>query len=232
MIITRPESQRGRTITGWLDSRHSFSFGDYNHPNFMGFRSLRVINEDRVLPGKGFPAHPHRDMEILTYVVEGQLAHKDSLGHRRVIHPGQLQSMTAGKGVVHSEFNPSETEPVHFLQIWIVPENSELVPAYHEWNPASDGLIPPLQLMASPDGRDGSVPIAQDVSLYLVKLEQGTTLQCNLATGRHGWIQDMRGSLFLDNQVLLAGDGAAITEQEDFSLHAKEPVEALFFDLA
>ena len=231
MITLRPSAARGHADHGWLDTFHTFSFADYHDPAHMGFRGLRVINEDRVAPGMGFGTHPHRDMEILTYILAGRLAHKDSMGNGREITPGQLQAMSAGTGITHSEFNPSRTDPVHLLQIWLLPDRKGHTPRYAEWSPRA-GENGALTLLASPDGRDGSAAIHQDARLYLVKLPAAAALTHPLAAGRAVWVQVMRGSLTLNGHTLVAGDGAAVESESALALHATADAEALLFDLA
>lgn len=231
MITLRPSQERGHAEHGWLESRHTFSFAEYHDPAHIGFRTLRVINEDRVQPGMGFGTHPHRDMEILTYVLEGRLAHQDSLGNGREIGPGQLQAMSAGTGVRHSEFNASRSEPVHFLQIWIRPNRSGLAPRYAEWNPPAEGIAGLWTLLASEDGRAGSAQIAQDASVSLLRLAAGEAVERPLAPERGAWLQVMRGSLTVNGQRLEPGDGAAIEEESAVTITAQTPAEALFFDL-
>ena len=231
MITLRPSAARGHADHGWLDTFHTFSFADYHDPAHMGFRGLRVINEDRVAPGMGFGTHPHRDMEILTYILAGRLAHKDSMGHGREIAPGQLQAMSAGTGITHSEFNPSRTDPVHLLQIWLLPDRKGHTPRYAEWSPRA-GENGALTLLASPDGRDGSAAIHQDARLYLVKLDAAAKLTHPLAAGRAAWLQVMRGSLTLNGHALAAGDGVAVESESALALHASAEAEALLFDLA
>jgi quercetin 2,3-dioxygenase len=228
MMTTRQASERGHTDIGWLDSHHTFSFGDYFDREAMGFRSLRVINDDRVAGGAGFGSHPHRDMEILTYVLEGALGHKDSMGNGAVIRPGEIQRMTAGTGVVHSEKNASAKEPVHFLQIWIVPEKRGLTPGY-EQRPVPEGK---LSLMASRDGRDGAVTVHQDVELWRAKLAAGEDATVTLRPGRHAWVHVARGRVRLGDEWLSAGDGVAISGEQALTLRAEEAAEALIFDLA
>src|SRR5581483_6022908 len=198
MITIRKSGDRGHAEHGWLDSRHTFSFADYYDQDQMGFRTLRVINEDRVRPGEGFGTHPHRDMEIVSYVLEGALEHKDSLGTSSVIRPGEVQRMTAGSGVLHSEYNPSQKEPVHFLQIWILPEKKGLRPGYEQKAFPDDQRSNRLRLVASRDGRDGSLTIHQDVDLYSTLLEKGKAVSHALQPGRHAWIQVTRGGLTLN----------------------------------
>ncbi|HZC47096.1 MAG TPA: pirin family protein, partial [Candidatus Acidoferrum sp.] len=231
MITPRKSADRGRTKIDWLDSRHSFSFGDYYDANQMGFRTLRVINEDRVRPGAGFPTHPHRDMEIITYILEGALEHKDSLGTGSIIRPGEAQRMSAGTGITHSEFNHSKTDPVHFLQIWITPSTRGIAPGYEQKTiddaKAHGGLAP----VGSPDGRDQSVKIHQDATLSVAKLERGQTVAAELKKGRHGWVQVARGAVTVNGTPLAEGDGAAISDEEKVSIVANSPAEVLFFDL-
>ena len=227
MIALRPAEERGHTRLSWLDSRHSFSFDRYYDPRHMGFRVLRVINEDRVDPGQGFGTHPHRDMEILTFVLEGVLEHKDSLGSGSVIRPGDVQRMTAGTGISHSEFNPSRTEPVHFLQVWILPEQPGLEPSYEQRSFPAAGL----RLVGSRDGREGSVRIHQDVLVYVARLSPGEEVVHALAPGRHAWIQMARGAAQVNGTRLGAGDGAALSEERSVTLRGVDDAEALVFDL-
>ena len=231
MIRVRRSEDRGHAQHGWLDSHHTFSFADYVDPSQMGFRALRVINEDRVAPGEGFPTHAHRDMEILSYVLEGGLQHKDSLGTGSVIRPGDVQRMSAGTGVAHSEFNASRTEPVHFLQIWILPERRGIAPGYEQKHFPEDGRKGQLRLIASPTGEAGSVSIHQDVRLYSALLGPGESVTHALAPGRHAWVQVARGALKLGEQRLSAGDGAAISDERAVTLTADVPSEVLLFDL-
>jgi redox-sensitive bicupin YhaK (pirin superfamily) len=232
MITLRPANQRGRTAIDWLDSRHSFSFGDYYDPAHMAFRSLRVINDDRVAPAGGFGRHPHRDMEIVTYVLEGALEHRDSLGTGSVIRSGDVQRMSAGTGIYHSEFNPSGEEPVHFLQIWLLPERRGLRPGYEQRSAAELVGGGPLRLLASRDGRDGSVTVHQDVDLFAARLGGGETVTHRLRPGRGAWVQVTRGAMELNGRRLRAGDGAAAEDEAELRLTATEPAEALVFDLA
>jgi len=233
MFTIRHSNERGHANHGWLDTYHTFSFADYYDPAHMGFRMLRVINEDTVQPGMGFGTHPHRDMEILTYVLEGRLAHKDSMGNGREIGPGQLQTMSAGTGIQHSEFNASHAEPVHFLQIWIQPNKRGLTPRYAEWNPPVEAALQVKTLLASPEGREGSAEIAQDAYLYLVRLKKGEMLTHTLEPSRAAWVQVMRGSFHLDGCTLVKGDGTAIEDETSVQLRAAEDgAEALLFDLA
>ncbi|MEL6363318.1 MAG: pirin family protein [Pseudomonadota bacterium] len=231
MITIRKAEDRGPADFGWLKSRHSFSFGQYYDPKHMGFRSLRVINEDRVAPGAGFGAHPHKDMEILSYVLDGGLEHKDSLGTGSVIKPGDVQRMTAGTGVTHSEFNASRTDPVHFLQIWLLPEAKNLAPGYEQTSFASerDGR---LALVASRDGRDGSLTIHQDANIFASVLKAGGEAELSIAEGRGAWVQVARGSLAVNGERLDAGDGAAIEDVRRLAFATDEGAEFLVFDLA
>lgn len=229
----RRSNERGHADHGWLDSHHTFSFADYYDPAHMGFRSLRVINQDRVAPGGGFPTHPHRDMEIFSYVLEGTLAHKDSLGNGRELKPGQVQLMSAGKGVLHSEFNPSQTETAHFLQIWIQPESRALVPSYTEWHPDPAREKEAKVLVISPDGRDSSATIHQDADVYRVRLGDGqTTITHELKTGRGAWFQLIKGQVTINGQTLQPGDALSAEDAGTLTIIAAEKeTEALLFDL-
>ena len=232
MLTLRRAEERGKANFGWLDSRHSFSFGHYYDPDHMGFGPLRVINEDRVAPGGGFGMHPHSDMEIVSYVLEGALEHKDSLGTGSVIRPGDVQRMSAGTGIRHSEYNPSKSEPVHFLQIWIIPERKGLKPSYEEKKFAVEDKRGRLRLIGSRDGRDGSVTIHQDVSLYAAVLGEGDTVRHEIGKGRVGWVQVARGRVTLDGKELRAGDGAAIDAAGTVELAGSPDVaEVLLFDM-
>lgn len=230
-VTVRRAGDRGRADFGWLDSRHTFSFGEYYDPAHVGFRSLRVINQDRVAPGGGFPTHPHQDMEIFSYVLEGALEHKDSMGNGRTLKPGQIQLMSAGRGVTHSEHNPSTTAGAHFLQIWIQPRERGLAPSYTEWHPRPEHEAAPKVLVISADGRDGSATIHQDADIYRVRLPAGGTLTHELRSGRRLWLQVIRGSLALDGVALAAGDGASTEQAGARTLKASESAEALLFDL-
>lgn len=232
MITIRRSDQRGHAQHGWLDSRHTFSFADYRDPEHMGFRALRVINEDRVQPAAGFGAHPHRDMEILSYVLEGGLAHKDSLGTGSLIRPGDVQRMSAGTGVTHSEFNASSTEPVHFLQIWLLPERQGIPPSYEQKHFDADAKQGRLQLVASRDARQGSLTVHQDVAVYDGLLEAGERAEVSLGKGRHAWVQVTRGSVKLNGQTLQAGDGAAVSAEPALTLEGVQKGAVLVFDLA
>jgi quercetin 2,3-dioxygenase len=228
----RRANERGYGDHGWLNSHHSFSFANYYDPAHMGFRSLRVINDDRVAPGMGFGTHPHRDMEIFSYVLEGALQHKDSMGNGSVLRPGQIQLMSAGLGVSHSEFNPSEAEPLHFLQIWIQPRERGLAPSYTEWRPIPEQAAAPKVLVISPDGREGSATIHQDVEICRLRLQPGQTVTHELRPGRGAWLQIAEGALMLNRVNLGTGDGASTEEPGTLTLTATRPSEALLFDLA
>jgi redox-sensitive bicupin YhaK (pirin superfamily) len=232
MITVRKAEERGRSRTDWLDSRHSFSFADYVDPRQMGFGKLRVINDDRVAAGRGFGRHPHRDMEILSYVLEGQLEHGDNMGNGSIIRPGDVQRMTAGTGVVHSEANPSKDDGVHFLQIWIEPERRGLQPGYEQKTFPPEERRGKLRLVASRDGREGSVTIHQDASLYAGLLAEGDTAKVEVAPGRRLWVQVAKGSVKVDGQVLGTGDGAAIEGQTQVTVEGRDAGEVLVFDLA
>jgi redox-sensitive bicupin YhaK (pirin superfamily) len=232
MITIRPAGERGRTDWGWLDSRHTFSFGEYHDPRHMGFRSLRVINDDRVAPGAGFGTHGHRDMEILSYVLEGGLAHRDSTGGGGVIRPGEIQLMRAGTGVTHSEKNASKAEPVHFLQIWIVPGASGLAPRYDQKAFDAQAARERFVVLASNDGRDGSIPVHQDVSLWMARLAGGDERAHALAPERHAWVHVARGTVALNGLELGEGDGAALTDEPRVRLVGRSDAEVLLFDLA
>jgi quercetin 2,3-dioxygenase len=232
MITIRRGEERGGGDYGWLNTRHSFSFDQYYDPRFMGFRSLRVINEDWVQPGHGFPMHPHRDMEIITYLLEGALEHKDSMGNGSVIRPGDGQRMSAGTGVRHSEANPSQTDPAHLLQIWILPERRGIEPGYEQKEFPSAEKRGKLRLIASPDGKDGSVTIHQDARLCVSLLGPGQQVQHELGEGRYGWLQVAKGSVELNGKRLQHGDGAAISEQPTVEIKGEEEAEILLFDLA
>ena len=232
MIHVRKSNERGHADHGWLDTHHTFSFADYHDPENMGFRALRVINEDRVQPGQGFGTHGHRDMEILSYVLDGGLAHKDSTGGGGVIRPGDVQRMSAGTGVMHSEFNASRSEPVHFLQIWLLPERRGIAPGYEQKHFPSEQRQGQLRLIASPDAADGSVKIHQDVRVYTTLLAEGQRASHALAPGRHAWVQVARGKVRLGDVALAAGDGAALSDEHSVTLTADAPSEVLLFDLA
>ena len=232
MIVKRPAAERGHFDHGWLDTSHTFSFADYHDPAHMGFRSLRVINEDRVAPGKGFGTHSHRDMEIITYVLEGALAHADSMGNRSTIVPGDVQRMSAGTGVTHSEFNGQRERPVHFLQIWLLPDRRGLAPGYEQKAIPEAEERGVLRLVASRDGREGSVTIHQDADLYASRLLPGERVKHALAEGRHAWLQMVSGGVELNGTALAAGDGAAVSQESGLEVATLEPAHFLLFDLA
>jgi redox-sensitive bicupin YhaK (pirin superfamily) len=232
MIRVRKASERGHFDHGWLDTYHTFSFSRYHDPRHMGFRALRVINEDWVAPGQGFGLHPHEDMEIITCVLAGSLAHRDSLGTGSVIRPGELQRMSAGTGIRHSEMNPSRTEPVHLYQIWLLPARLGLKPSYEQKTFPDDERKNRLRLVASPDGTDGSLSIHQDARIYLSTLEDGKPVSHVLAPGRHGWLQVLQGEVQASGTALRAGDGAAVSEEPELSIQARGPAEVMLFDLA
>ena len=232
MITLRKAEDRGRARFDWLDSRHTFSFGDYFDKRFMGFRDLRVINEDRVTPGSGFPTHPHRDMEIITYVLDGALEHKDSMGNGSVIRWGEIQRMSAGSGITHSEYNHSGSEPVHFLQIWILPERAGGAPGYEQHAFSLDHARGKLLLLAARDGRAGTVTVHQDAELSVGLLEQGNTLTHQLRPGHYGWLQIARGEIGVNGVALKQGDGAAISEEPFLNIKASSDAEILLFDLS
>ena len=231
MITIRKSGDRGHVKLDWLDSRHTFSFGDYYDPAHMSFRALRVINEDYVAPGTGFGAHPHRDMEIVTYVLEGVLEHKDNMGNGSLIHPGEIQRMSAGSGIVHSEFNHSRTDRVHLLQIWLTPERKGIAPGYEQKTFTPDQKHNKLCLLASPTQRDGSVNIHQDVELFVVVLDENREITHALGKGRGAWLQVAAGSVNLNGLSLNAGDAAAVETHEMLRVQAKVKSEILLFDL-
>ena len=231
MIRIRKAIERGRADFGWLKARHTFSFGHYYDPAHMGFASLRVINEDRIAPGTGFDTHGHEDMEIVTYVIDGALEHKDSLDNGSVIRRGDVQRMTAGTGVRHSEFNHSADDPLHLLQIWILPEVHGLPPGYEERNFTDGEKRNQLRLLASREGRDASITIHQDVDLYASLLGEGSQLEHVFAPGRKGWLQVVDGRLEIDGQTLAAGDGAAIEDTDTVRIKALSDSELLLFDM-
>jgi len=232
MIELRPSQERGHAEHGWLDSRHSFSFADYHDPAHMGFGALRVINEDRVAPGRGFGAHSHRDMEIVSYVLEGALAHKDSLGNGSVLRPGDVQRMSAGTGVTHSEFNGSESEPVHFLQIWIEPAVRGARPGYEEKHFAPEARRGRLRLIASPDGREGSVTLQQDANLYAALLDGAEAADFEQRAGRRTYVHVVRGEAQVNGQPLGPGDALKITGERKIRIAQARDAEVLLFDLA
>lgn len=227
----RRAKERGLADHGWLKSFHTFSFADYRDPAQMGFRTLRVINDDRVAAGQGFGTHPHRDMEIFSYVLEGELAHKDSMGNARVLKPGEIQLMSAGTGITHSEFNPLPDRPAHFLQIWILPRAYGLTPSYTEWHPSAALADAAKVLVISPDGRDGSATIHQDADIYRLRLKPGQTVTHELKPSRGAWLHVAEGALELNGATLTTGDGASTEEAGFLTLTAAQPTEALLFDL-
>jgi quercetin 2,3-dioxygenase len=231
MITLRRSEERGHTKLDWLDSRHTFSFGDYHDQQYMGFRDLRVINEDRVDPGAGFPTHSHRDMEIITYVLEGAVEHKDSTGTRSVIVAGDVQRMSAGTGISHSEYNASQTEPVHFLQIWIIPDQTGLAPGYEQQAITFDKNRGRLTLIASKEERNGSVTVHQDVDVWAVRFASGEQIIFHLKPSRRAWVQMARGAAMVNGTLLRAGDGAAASQEEILEFKSVEDAELLLFDL-
>ena len=232
MIQVRKAAERGHFNHGWLDTNHTFSFGDYYNPAHLGFRSLRVINDDRVHPGQGFGMHGHRDMEIVTYVLDGALEHQDSMGNGEVLRAGELQRMTAGTGVRHSEFNPSDQEWVHLYQIWLLPERKGLKPNYEQKTFTEEKRQGTLRLVASPTGECGSLTIHQDARLYLSTLKAGETVAHALKPSRHAWLQVLRGQVALNGHPLSAGDGAAVSEEEKLEIRSQDEAEVMLFDLA
>jgi quercetin 2,3-dioxygenase len=232
MITIRRSDQRGGGDYGWLNTRHTFSFNDYYDPKWMGFRSLRVINEDFVAPNGGFPTHPHRDMEIITYILSGQLEHKDSLGTGSVILPGDGQRMTAGRGIRHSEFNPSKTEPAHLLQIWILPDKQGHEPSYEQKSFPESEKRGKLRLIASNDGAEGSVKINQDAKLFVSLLATGEEVAHEFEGKRHAWLQVAKGEVELNGQKLGQGDGAAVSDEKMLTIKGMKDAEVLLFDLA
>jgi len=232
MILVRTSNDRGHANHGWLDSRFTFSFSDYYHPQHVQFRTLRVMNDDRIAGGGGFPTHPHRDMEIVTYVLEGALAHKDSMGNGSVIKPGDVQYMSAGTGVAHSEFNASDSETAHLYQIWMFPDRQGYKPAYDQKHFTDADKRGKLRLVVSPDGRDGSVQIRQDNELYATVLAPGESVEHALKPDRHAYVQVARGSVTLNGEPLEAGDGAAISAEKSLQLAGVNDAEVLLFDLA
>ena len=233
MITVRSASERGNANFGWLDSRHTFSFGSYYDPAHMGFSNLRVINEDKVSPGQGFPTHSHRDMEIISYVIDGALEHKDSIGNGSIIRPGDVQRMSAGTGISHSEYNASNDSPVHFLQIWVLPEKQGIQPGYEQTYFSPEEKQGNLRLVGSHDGRDGSVTIHQDINLYAAQLTADEQVDYAVQPNRAVWLQVVRGGVALNDRSLSAGDGAAITNTDALSIQGQsENAEILLFDMA
>ncbi len=232
MISIRKADERGHTLIDWLDSRHTFSFGSYRDPGHMGFHALRVINDDRLAPGSGFSTHPHQDMEIITVVAEGALEHRDSTGSRSVMHSGDVQVMTAGSGITHSEFNHSQSEPLHIIQIWIIPEEKGLPPRYKERGLVEMDKHGKLELIASRGGRGRALPIHQDVGLYISTVGADDLIVHPLPSNRHAWIQVMSGEVLLNGHSLIEGDGAGVSEEEELEFRSTEGGEILLFDLA
>lgn len=232
MLQVRKAKERGHANHGWLDTYHTFSFSTYQDPDQMGFRALRVMNEDRVQPGQGFGTHPHRDMEIITYVLEGALEHKDSMGHGEVLHAGEFQRMSAGTGITHSEFNPSDSDPVHLYQIWLYPERKGIEPGYEQKRFPESEQHHQLQLVASPTAAKESLLIHQDASIYLSQLDAQSQVIHELATDRHAWLQVLRGSVLLNGVLLETSDGAAVSEEQQLLIQATEDAEIMLFDLA
>lgn len=232
MFAIRKGQDRGHFDHGWLDTHHTFSFGDYYDPQQMGFRALRVINEDRVAPGGGFGMHGHRDMEIVTCVLSGALEHKDNLGHGEVLRPGEMQHMSAGRGIRHSEFNPSTTEVVHLYQIWLLPRTTGLTPSYSQKAFDADARSEKWQLVASPDGAEGSLKIEQDARILLANLGTAKELAFDFAANRYGWLQVLRGKVGLDDRELQAGDAVAMSNEPLLKVTAQGPAEVMLFDLA
>lgn len=232
MLTIRRSGERGHFDHGWLNTYHTFSFDQYRDPRYMGFRSLRVINEDFVAPGRGFPTHGHRDMEIITYILEGALKHEDSMGNGSVIRPGDVQRMTAGTGVRHSEKNPSVTERVHLLQIWILPNAENLTPGYEQKAFSDEERRGRLRLIASSDGRDDSVHLNQDVSLFASTLDADQEVEREMDAKRYGWIQVARGSITVNGEKAEQGDGVVVVGESNLRIKAQEPAEILLFDLA
>ncbi len=232
MITRRPAEERGRTRTNWLDGRHTFSFNRYYDPRWTGFSDLVVINEDHVRPASGFATHSHRDMEIITYILEGALEHKDSMGNTSVIRPGEVQRMSAGTGVTHSEHNPSPSDPVHLLQIWITPEREGMAPSYEQREFPAEESRGRWRLIASRTGRDDSVTVHQDAEVYTTILDDGEEVGYELKGGRRAWLQVIRGEVALNGVALAAGDGAAVSEEKSLTLKANGRAEVMLFDLA
>jgi hypothetical protein len=232
MIQIRKAADRGHADHGWLDTYHTFSFSTYQDPGHVRFRALRVMNEDRVAPGQGFGTHPHRDMEIVTYVLEGALEHKDSMGNGEVLRPGEFQRMSAGTGITHSEFNPSATEPVHLYQIWLFPETKGIEPSYEQKRFAEKGRRNQLQLVASPDAADGSLLIHQDARIFLANIDAGEQIEHAIAEGRHVWLQVLRGSVVINGHELATSDGAAVSDETSLTIQATNAAEIMLFDLA
>lgn len=232
MIVIRQGEDRGHANHGWLDSYHSFSFANYYDPNYMGFRQLRVINEDRISGGGGFDTHPHRDMEIITYIVDGALEHRDSMGNKSVIRSGEVQRMSAGTGIAHSEYNHSQTDPVHLLQIWILPDRRGLQPSYEQRHYSEAEKQGNWRLIVSPDDREKALKIHQNVNVYATVLESGESIDYPILENRYAWIQVVKGEIEANDRVLKPGDGAAIHEEHQLQVKARSSAELLLFDLA
>ncbi len=232
MITLRRANQRGHADHGWLNSYHTFSFAGYQDPNHMGFRSLRVMNEDRVAPGKGFGTHAHNDMEIISYVLDGALEHKDSMGNGEVLRPGEFQCISAGTGIEHSEFNPSKSVPVHFYQIWLIPNERGLTPTYQQKRFPDEQLADQLRLVASPEGKDGSLVIHSEANVYLSKLSLGEAVNIPMRADRHMWLQVLRGSIDLGGHLMVTSDAAAVSTETRLSCKATTDSEIMLFDLA
>ena len=232
MLQVRKANERGHANHGWLEAYHTFSFSSYQDPEHMKFRALRVMNEDRVQPGQGFGTHPHRDMEIVTYVLEGALEHKDSMGNGEVLRAGEFQRMSAGTGITHSEFNPSPTDPVHLYQIWLLPQSKGIEPSYEQKRFPDDEQHNRLRLVASPTAEQGSLHIHQDVRIFLSKIEAQKTVTHELHQGRHAWFQVLRGSVALNDENLDTSDGVAISGESTLTIQATSDAEIMLFDLA
>ncbi|WP_298862986.1 pirin family protein [uncultured Gimesia sp.] len=232
MLQVRKANERGHAHHGWLEAYHTFSFSSYQDPNHMNFRVLRVMNEDRVQPGQGFGTHPHRDMEIVTYVLEGALEHKDSMGNGEVLHAGEFQRMSAGTGITHSEFNPSPTDPVHLYQIWLLPQSKGIEPSYEQKRFPDDEQHNQLRLVASSEAEQGSLHIHQDARIFLSKIDAEATVTHELVNGRHAWLQVLRGAVSLNGENLATSDGAAVSEESTLTIQATSDVEIMLFDLA
>jgi redox-sensitive bicupin YhaK (pirin superfamily) len=231
MLTLRKASERGHADHGWLDTWHTFSFADYYDPAHHNFRVLRVMNDDKVAAGQGFGTHPHRDMEIVTYVLEGELAHKDSMGHQATLTPGEVQRITAGSGIQHSEFNPSATKPVHLYQIWLMPDAKGHTPSYAQKAFPKEGRNGRWQTIVSRDGREDSITIHQDAVIQLAELASGQTIKQLFAPGRYGWLQVLRGEATVSGLAVSAGDGIAIAEEQEIEVAAQGSAEVMFFDL-
>ncbi|MBX3425745.1 MAG: pirin family protein [Pirellulales bacterium] len=232
MLQLRRSNERGHYDHGWLNTYHTFSFGEYHDPKFMGFRPLRVMNEDCVSPGEGFGTHPHRDMEIVSYVLEGALEHRDSMGNGEVLSPGEFQRNTAGTGITHSEFNPSAKDLLHFYQIWLFPEKKGLPPSYEQKGFPVEERLNRLCLVAAPDGADGALMIHQDARIFLSQLEAGQSLEHPIAAGRYAWLQVLRGQVTANGEALTTSDGAAVSDERALRITAEAPAEIMLFDLA